>query len=245
MMKDASRKHDKEPHDKDEKRDDKRLLHRVIRSRPHLTLAIALGVAVALLWPHSHPWLRRALIGWNVGVWTYLPSMMWMMMRADEHKVRRIAGKEDESAGLVLFTMVIGVVLSLYAIITELTRMDHVPADQVALRYAFTALTVIGSWLLVGVLFCFHYAHLYYRAPEGRQPLRFPDEGGEPGGFAPDYWDFLYFSFTIAVAVQTSDVSVTSRTMRKLVLGQSVLCFFFNLLILGLSINIAAGFVNS
>jgi uncharacterized membrane protein len=115
-----------------------------------------------------------------------------------------------------------------------------VPANQVALRYAFTALTVIGSWLLVGVLFCFHYAHLYYRAPEGRAPLRFPDEG-----LAPNYWDFLYFSFTIAVAVQTSDVSVMSRTMRKLVLGQSVLSFFFNLLILGLSINIAAGFVNS
>jgi uncharacterized membrane protein len=33
--------------------------------------------------------------------------------------------------------------------------------------------------------------------------------------------------------------------MRKLVLGHSVLAFFFNLLILGLSINIAAGFVNS
>jgi uncharacterized membrane protein len=229
MMKDATHKHD-----------DKRLLHRLIRSRPHLTLAIALGTLVAVLWPHSHPWLRRALVGWNAGVWTYLLSMMWMMMRADERKVRAIAGKEDESAGVVLFTMVVGVVLSLYAIVSELTRMDHVPANQVALRYAFTALTVIGSWLLVGVLFCFHYAHLYYRAPEGRAPLRFPDEG-----LAPNYWDFLYFSFTIAVAVQTSDVSVMSRTMRKLVLGQSVLSFFFNLLILGLSINIAAGFVNS
>jgi uncharacterized membrane protein len=244
MMKDAPRKHGNEPHDKDDKRDDKggdkQLLHRFIRSRPHLSLAIALGTLVALLWPHSHPWLRRALIGWNAGVWTYLPSMMWMMATADERKVREIAGKEDESAGLVLFTMVVGVVLSLYAIVSELTRMDHVPADQVALRYAFTALTVIGSWLLVGVLFCFHYAHLYYRAPEGRAPLRFPDEGVHP-----NYWDFLYFSFTIAVAVQTSDVSVVSRTMRKLVLGQSVLSFFFNLLILGLSINIAAGFVNS
>jgi uncharacterized membrane protein len=47
------------------------------------------------------------------------------------------------------------------------------------------------------------------------------------------------------VAVQTSDVTVMSRPMRKLVLGHSVLAFFFNLLILGLSINIAAGFVNS
>jgi uncharacterized membrane protein len=140
----------------------------------------------------------------------------------------------------VLCTLVVGAVLSLYAIVSELSRMDHMPPDQVVLHYAFTALTLVGSWLLVGVLFCFHYAHLYYRAPAGQPPLRFPEEGLEP-----DYWDFLYFSFTIAVAVQTSDVTVASRTMRKLVLGHSVLAFFFNLLILGLSVNIAAGVVNS
>jgi uncharacterized membrane protein len=224
---------------------DKRQLHRFIRSRPHLTLAIALGAAVALAWPASHPWLQRALIGWNAGVWTYLLGMAWLVMRADHRKVREIAGRQDESAGLVLSTLVVGAVLSLSAIVSELARMDHMPPDQVALRYAFTALTVIGSWLLVGVLFCFHYAHVYYHAPTGQPPLRFPDEDLKPGGLEPDYWDFLYFSFTIAVAVQTSDVTVASRTMRKLVLGHSVLAFFFNLLILGLSINIAAGFVNS
>jgi len=229
-------------HDKEKGR---RLLHRFIRSRPHLTLAIAFGAVVGLAWPDSHPWLRRALIGWNAGVWVYLIGMGWLMTRANHRKVREIAGRQDESAGLVLFTLVVGAMLSLYAIVSELTRMDHVPADQIALRYAFTALTVVGSWLLVGVLFCFHYAHLYYRAPKDRMPLRFPEEGPDSSGIKPDYWDFLYFSFTIAVAVQTSDVAVTSRSMRKLVLGHSVLAFFFNLLILGLSINIAAGLVNS
>jgi uncharacterized membrane protein len=231
-------------HERDDQPDDKqggrRLLHRFIRSRPHLTLAIAFGTVVGLAWPDSHPWLRRALVGWNAGVWIYLFGMTWLMMRADHHKAREIAGRQDENAGTVLLTLIVGVVVSLYAIISELARMDHLPPDQVALRYAFTALTVIGSWLLVGVLFCFHYAHMYYRAPQDGRPLRFPEEGLEP-----DYWDFLYFSFTIAVAVQTSDVSITSRPMRKLVLGHSVLAFFFNLLILGLSINIAAGLVNS
>jgi uncharacterized membrane protein len=231
--------------DKTSFRSDKRLLHRFIRSRPHLALAIVLGTCVGWAWPDSHAWQQRALIGWNAGVWGYLLGMAWLMSRADHRKVREIAGKQDESAGLVLFSLVVGAVLSLYAIVSELTRMDHVPADQVALRYAFTAFTVIGSWLLVGVLFCFHYAHLYYHAPAGQPPLRFPDDEQKPGGLEPDYWDFLYFSFTIAVAVQTSDVTVASRTMRKLVLGHSVLAFFFNLLILGLSINIAAGFVNS
>jgi uncharacterized membrane protein len=219
---------------------DKLLLRRLIRSRPHLVLAILLGLAVAVLWPAHATWLRRALIGWNAGVWTYLPAMLWLVARTGHRKVRAIAGRQDESAHLVLATLLAGTGFSLYAIVSELTRMDHVPADLVAARYAFTALTVIGSWLLVGVLFCFHYAHLYYRAGNGEPPLRFPQEQLEP-----DYWDFMYFSFTIAVAAQTSDVAVASTAMRKLVLGQSVLAFFFNLLILGMSINIAAGFIGS
>ena len=217
------------------------LLQRFVLSRPHLTLAVLLGAAVGLLLPDGGNWLRRALVGWNSGVWPYLASMLWVMTRADHHKVRRIAQKQDESARAVLFAVIVGAILSLYAIVSELARLDHIPPDQVALRYAFTALTVIGSWLLVGVIFAFHYAHLYYCAdPASGPPLHFPDRE-----LAPDYWDFLYFSFTIAVALQTADVAVTTRAMRKLVLAQSVLAFFFNLLILGLSVNIAASLVNS
>lgn len=219
--------------------DRKRLLHRFIRSRPHLSLAIALGVVVVFLLPDSERPLTRALIGWNAAVWTYLASMMWLMARADHRKVREIAGKQDESAGLVLFALTVAAVLSLSAIIFELSQIPHLSSHQRALRYGFTAMTVGGSWFLVGVLFCFHYAHLFYRGAPKVLALRFPDELKEP-----DYWDFLYFSFTIAVAVQTSDVSVMTHTMRKLVLGQSVLSFFFNLAILGLSINIAAGMLN-
>lgn len=215
------------------------LLHRFIRSRPHLSLAIALGVLVGLLVPDSEPPLTRALIGWNVAVWVYLVTVGVLMTRADHRKVRAIAGQQDESAGLVLFSLTIGAVLSLSAIVFELGQIPHLPEHARALRYGFTALTVGGSWFLVGVLFTFHYAHMYYRAAKDRLPLRFPDDLKEP-----DYWDFLYFSFTIAVAAQTSDVVVVSRTMRKFVLGQSVLSFFFNLAILGFSINIAAGMLN-
>jgi uncharacterized membrane protein len=216
-----------------------RLLHRFIRRRPHLALAIALGVVVGLLLPWSGAPLTRALIGWNAAVWVYLVTMSWMMMRAAPQKVREVASREDESAGLVLVTLVVGAVLSMSAIIVELSHVAHLAEDQRILRYGFTATTVLGSWLLVNVLFCVHYAHLFYRAPARCLPLRFPDDLKDP-----DYWDFLYFSFTIAVAVQTSDVAVMTRGMRRLVLGQSVLAFFFNLAILGLSINLAAGLLN-
>jgi uncharacterized membrane protein len=219
--------------------DKRRLLHRFIRSRPHLSLAIGLGVVVGLLLPESDRLITRALVGWNTAVWAYVLSMLWLSMRASPHKVREIASRQDESAGMVLFTLTIGAVLSLSAIIVELGQAPHLSSDERVLRYIFTAITVLGSWLLVGVLFCFHYAHLFYRASATCLPLRFPEDLADP-----DYWDFLYFSFTIAVAVQTSDVAVMSRGMRRLVLGHSVLAFFFNLAILGLSINIAAGLLN-
>jgi uncharacterized membrane protein len=215
-------------------------LLRFIRSRPYLLGAVILGVAVGILVPGHYTGLRRALIGWNSGVWSYLPTMTWTMFRADHSRVREIAERQDESGGAVLGAVIIGAILSVYAIVTELANMKQASEHVAALHYAFTALTVIGSWLLVGVMYCFHYAHLYYTANKHTLPLEFPDQHTQP-----NYWDFLYFSFTLSVAVQTSDVTVKTRSMRKLVLGHCVLAFFFNLVILGLSVNIAASLVNS
>jgi uncharacterized membrane protein len=67
-----------------------------------------------------------------------------------------------------------------------------------------------------------------------RMALRFP------GQARPDYLDFLYFSFTIGVANQTADTEVVSRGMRALVLIHSIISYFFNTIILALTINIAA-----
>jgi len=213
---------------------------RFIRSRPFLLCSVVLGVAVALLVTERYNEVRRALIGWNSGVWAYLLAMAWTMFRADHSRVRAIAERQDESGGAVLGAVVVGAILSVYAIVTELANMKDASEHVKALHYGFTALTVIGSWLLVGVMYCLHYAHIYYTANKHALPLEFPDEHTQP-----NYWDFLYFSFTLSVAVQTSDVSVKTRAMRKLVLGHCVLAFFFNLVILGLSVNIAASLVNT
>jgi uncharacterized membrane protein len=218
----------------------KTLPHRFITTRPHLAMAIAFGAVVALLVPDSFSFVTRALIAWNAAVWSYLIVMMRVISRADHRKVRQIADKQDENAGLILVTLVVAAILSLTAIFFELSQLAAAQNGERLWRYVLTVLTLFGSWLLVGVLFCFHYAHLYYRCEPKPLPLKFPDDEKEP-----NYWDFLYFSFTISVAVQTSDISVMTHGMRKLVLGHSVLNFFFNLVILGLSINIAAGLLKS
>jgi uncharacterized membrane protein len=93
---------------------------------------------------------------------------------------------------------------------------------------------------MLNTLFSFHYAHLYFRAPQGTRPLRFPEDP-QPD---PDFWDFLYFSFTIAVAAQTSDIAVVTSPMRKMVLAHSVLAFLFNVAILGATINVVAALLH-
>lgn len=213
------------------------LLHRFVTSRPYLTVALVVGVATGLFFT-DQTWLRQALIGWNVTVWLYLAMIIYPMNKADHHRVREVAAKQDESAALVLGTMTIGIALTMAAVISELSGAGK-GGDQ-AVHYIITAATVTGSWILLGVLYCFHYAHKYYNSDSDDPELKFPDDEREP-----NYWDFLYFSFTISVAVQTSDVAVMSRSMRKLVLSQSVICYLFNLIIVGLAINIAAGLMNN
>jgi uncharacterized membrane protein len=213
-------------------------LPRIIHSRPHLSLSVVLGAVVWPLLPDDWHALTRVLTAWDVTVWSYLVTMVWSMLHADHHDIRRTAKQQDEKGPVILATLSVAVLISLAAIVLQLSTLKNQTGD-LALQYTFVALTVIGAWLMVGVMFCSHYAHLYYTNKDSEPLLGFPDQD-----LQPHYWDFLYFSFTISVAVQTSDVTVRGRRMRKVVLGQSVLCFFYNLAILGLSINIAASLIN-
>jgi uncharacterized membrane protein len=203
--------------------------------RPRLLAAALWGTAAFFFLPDAWTFTARVLVAWNLGVWPYLAALVWLMFRTTSEGVRGIASQEDASSVGLLVLMCTAAVFSLAAIVVELAH-GHDANETSIFVYSVTLLTVAGSWFLLGGLYTFHYAHLYYSAPAHRLPLRFPDELK-----SPSYVDFMYFAFTISVAVQTSDVAVKTTSMRATVLAQSVLCFFFNLAILGLSINIAAG----
>ena len=204
------------------------------RTHPRLTVATLLGVAVGIFAPAA-TLTTKFLLGWNVCVWLYLGLTLWLVIRSAASDVKSTAEVEDENASMVLFTVCIAAIASLAAIMLELSAGKLDSGDRL-MHYSFTGLTVVGSWLMIGVIFSLHYARLFYNN-EGPEPaLRFPE-----GELNPDYWDFLYFSFTLSVAVQTSDVCIATREMRKAVLVHSLLGFLFNTAVLGFSINIAAG----
>ena len=208
-----------------------------LRAHPHLAGAALVGVIAAFATPDVRSPIGRCLLGWNVGVWFYLVWTGWTMTHSDQAHLKRVAQAQAEGASTVLIIVALAALASFGAVTMELSAAKAAGFQHALPHVLFTLSTVIGSWLLVPTLFSLNYASLYHVNAGDGGGLKFPDEGED---FEPDYSDFLYFSFTIAVASQTSDVLVTDRPTRRLVLLQSVLSFVFNTTILAFTINIAA-----
>jgi uncharacterized membrane protein len=85
------------------------------------------------------------------------------------------------------------------------------------------------------VVYALHYAHQYYVA--GEKPDE--DSGGLvfPGNLPPDYLDFAYFSLTLGMTFQTSDVEITSRPIRRIVTLHAFAAFVFNIGVIAFTIN--------
>ncbi|WP_060477289.1 MULTISPECIES: DUF1345 domain-containing protein [Pseudomonas] len=211
------------------------VFHRLTRTHPRLIVAAIAGVVGAWFIPAADP-IQRVLAGWNLGVWLYLLLALALTLRATPDTVRKVAQIEDENAGAVLLVVCVAAIASLAAVTLQLVSSRGLQGSALALHYLYTGMTVAGSWLLIGCIFSLHYARIFYTGAGDTPALRFPDDERNP-----DYWDFHYFSFTISVAVQTSDVGVGGRRMRRVVLAHSLVGFVFNTAILGFTINIAAG----
>ena len=203
-----------------------------------LIACVVIGCIVGAAWPGVESLVSRALLGWNVVVWLYLVVVVFALVRAEEGHYKRVALEQAESAAAVLAIVVGAAVVSLVAVVFELIAAKAAGPHRMLPHLVFGGFTVLGSWLLLPTLFGLTYASEYY-GPEPDRGLSFPDSEPE---FEPDHTDFLYFSFTIAVTAQTSDVGVTTRAMRRLVLFQSILSFVFNTTILAFSVNAAASF---
>ena len=108
-----------------------------------------------------------------------------------------------------------------------------------ALSVTLALSTVVLSWFFIHVIFAFRYAHEFYgEAKDGHKGgLTFPADN------LPEYWDFVYFSFVIGMTFQVSDVQVTSKTVRRLVVAHGVVSFFYNVAVLALMVNIGSEFL--
>jgi uncharacterized membrane protein len=207
------------------------------RLRPRLLSSAALGLLVYLFLPADWQVNSRRLAAWDIGVLVYLVQAILMAARSSTGEMQKRASLEDESAFVVLGLTVAAAIASLGAIAVELIGIQGSAGGQQVFRLTMAGLTILCSWFFVHTIYAIHYAHEFYGDGGERQGLSFPHEN------RPDYWDFLYFSFTMGAASQTSDVTVVSRRMRRLVLAHTILAFLFNTTILALAVNVGAGLI--
>ena len=207
---------------------------RAVRARPRLFLCALLGLVVIAVLPSSWRLATRLLIAWDISVALYLVAASALMAGAEVEHIRRRSAQLDEGRIAILVFTVAAALASVAAIVAELGAAPGSTPDLVRLGLATTA--IVLSWAFIHTMFALHYAHEFYAARhQGASGLDFP------GTESPDYWDFVYFSFVIGMTSQVSDVAVTSKTIRKTVTAHAVVSFAFNVALLALTVNIAAG----
>lgn len=215
---------------------------RHLRQRPRLTLATVLTIILYFALPG---WLRletRLLLAFDIAATVFIATVWVMMVEATPTSLRRRARIEDEGKFAVLTASAVVALAVLLAIVFQLHHVKDAAPESAALHVALAIVTILLSWLFMNTMFALHYAHGYYGDDDAPG-----DEiaGGLafPGRRPPDYWDFLYFSFVIGMTFQVSDVQIESHQLRRTALAHGILAFFFNVVILALTINIVAGLI--
>ena len=171
------------------------------------------------------------VVGFNFAVTGFLVSIVPLLRTCDVPSMRRHSAENDANRTVVLAISTLITLVVLAAIAGELPAAKHgVPGALVRL-----IVTLLLTWLFANVVYALHYAHEFYR--EG--PVPGEDAGGLafPGTEHPDYLDFAYFSLTLGMTFQTSDVEITSRTIRRIVTVHAFAAFVFNIGVIAFTIN--------
>lgn len=145
--------------------------------------------------------------------------------------MRASSQRNDANRGLMLLLTAIVTIVILIAVGAEVKAKGGPNGPVVLLIVA----TLVLAWIFSNSIYALHYAHTFYLSD---------DKGKDIGGFTfpatsePNYWDFIYFAFTIGMTFQTSDTAITATRVRRIAAFHSFAAFVFNLGVLAFTINV-------
>ena len=195
-----------------------------------LLAAAAPAAAWALHRYAGDPWREAAakgfLVAFDLAAGLFLLASLHLMKVHDQETMRRHAAANDANRTILL---VIVAIVSVAVLVAVEVMTGAAPGWKTKVLIVGTLLT---AWLFANSVWALHYAHLVASRGGG---IDFP--GKEPPGYA----GFAYFSFTLGMTFQTSDVSVSDRRIRNVVTAHCLVAFVFNLGILAFTINVLGG----
>ena len=211
-------------------------MKKLFSEHPRLWISVTTGGLVFFLLPQHWPLLNRVLVCWNCGVALFLVLIFVWMTRLTAAQICTKYIEEDASAPIILVAVTLAALLSLIAIVEPLATIKQVTGSVRAAHFALAdadADQIRGSWCRPCLP---RTTPICSTAPQqDERPLHFPETA------MPVFWDFAYFSFTIAAACQTADVSTQHAGIRRVVILHTLISFLFNATILGFAINVTAG----
>ena len=213
-----------------------------------LSIALLFGLLAVALTVSAVDKPVSWMIGWLVYSAVHLGLAWVTILSSHPADVRREVDGQDSSRVVISLFVVAASFVSLFAILYLLHAAGKTASwSELTLHFVISFSCIVCSWILVHTIFTLRYAHLYYRTAKDdrdgrkqqRRGLDFPDET------EPDYLDFTYFSFVIGMTFQVSDVTISSREIRRLALVHALLSFVFNTLLVALTINVVSGLIQS
>ncbi len=171
-----------------------------------------------------------------------LLALAWLaILTTPQARIRVQVKMQDVGRTWIFLFAVVAACAGLFAVVFLFHTNKGGAQPHLPFHIALSLLAVISSWAVVHTVFGLRYAHTFYGDSE--DPRRHAGGLVFPGERAPDYMDFAYFSFVIGMTFQVSDVQITSRGLRQLVLVHGILSFAFNTIILALTINTVSALI--
>jgi len=210
-----------------------------LKMRPlhRMFLGIAFSLAVYFIIPgNSVSPLLLAMLLWITFAFVFTLSDWIILFTRPIEQIKRVAQQDDGSKVFVFTMIVISSFASMFTVLLLIVS-GETKNTETALFVPVAVGGMLLAWLMTHTVFIFHYAHLYYGDDErgAAAGLNFPGEE------APDYIDFAYFSFVIGCTFQVSDVEISSKRIRRVVLLHGLLSFALNTFVVALTINLVAG----
>ena len=179
---------------------------------------------------------RGTLAAFDVAAIVFLVAISALLKRGEAKQMRVVANANDANRALLL------VITGLITLVVLVAVHGELKGKNDAVAIALVIATLMLAWLFSNIVYALHYAHLFYSRDDSDADddgQRDDDRAGIdfPKTDEPDYWDFIYFSFTLGMTFQTSDVDITGQHIRRVVIGQCLAAFVFNLGVLAFTIN--------
>jgi len=191
-------------------------------------------LAFSTWWP-SDDWRDGAAMAFDAAALVFLGSLVPLLKDCSPDAIRRHARDNDANRGLILGLTSLLTVVAMAAITGELRGAQA--GEWLPIAKLVVTLSLV--WAFANSIYALHYAHAFYASDE--------DTGKDAAGIdfpatkTPDYWDFAYFSFTLGMTFQTSDVAITVTAIRKIALFHSIAAFVFNIGVIAFTINVLGG----